>query len=133
MVRRIVTDLASVSEESYFLLLLKVGFHGPIGKRVLEGFVTTAGAGSESLLQASRSALIHFVSTLTDEELREYSGWLLDITRDNTTNDRILIPTMEVINFLLEAGALHRLQSGPFEYVKFTRQYGIEFNKCQVE
>ena len=117
MVCRIVTDPASVSDESYFVLMLKVGFHAPIGKRVLEGFVTTAGAGLESLLQASRSALIQFVATLTDEQLREYSGWLLDTMRENTTNDRILIPTMEVISFLLEAGALNRLQNGPSEYV----------------
>lgn len=81
---------------------------------LLSGYVTSAGVGSESVLLASRRALADFAESLplhdpttdsrfTQSDLREGFKSLL---HQNLSNDRILIPTLESLGFLLEANLL---------------------------
>ena len=84
---------------------------------LLEGFVTAAGTGSESLVHASRTALVQYILQLAQVELEFFCADLVDILRrhiDSKHKERLQIPTMEVISFLLEAGITLRLEQGDF-------------------
>ncbi|KAI9679221.1 MAG: hypothetical protein M1817_005240 [Caeruleum heppii] len=101
----------TASSEGYYKQMLRcltvnvAWLHLP----VLEGFVTSAGAGSETVLQASRRALVDLLhrGRGTDQPLRSLSGLsnaLTQILKRHLTNDRVAVPTLEVLAFLFDMG-----------------------------
>lgn len=107
----------------YFLQLLSLCSHHLtqdwVRKPLLEGYVTSAGAGSESLLRASRAAFILFTEPLDLATLVIHSTYLTDLIRENVTNDRLAVPTLEFVAFLFEAGVLQRLRDQDFAWKRF--------------
>jgi hypothetical protein len=91
----------------------------------IEGLTSSAGMGSESVLQSSRAALHDFLTGLpvypTSEEpglsLLETGNIFLSLLKDNLTNDRVLIPVLEVVAFLLDVQILQRLSTTEFKCV----------------
>lgn len=79
--------------------------------------------GSESVVQNSRAALLDFVDMLQDEDtsdvtqfaLVDFANCVLTLLKNNITNDRVLLPLLEVIAFLFDMQIMQRLQSTSFK------------------
>lgn len=121
-----VTD--GVSSYAYFTETLKIfNPSSPYWLKVavLEGYVSSAGMGSESVVQNSRMALVDAIDQLpvTLSEANESGCSLLDIMdqllellKINISTERILIPILEVIAFLFDTQILQRLIGTSFNY-----------------
>ncbi|OCL03190.1 hypothetical protein AOQ84DRAFT_392453 [Glonium stellatum] len=121
-----VTD--GVSSYAYFAETLKIfnPSSPPLLKAaVLEGYISSAGMGSESVVQNSRMALVDAIgqlpATLSDESesgcsLLDILGQLLELLRLNISTERILIPLLDVIAFLFDVQILQRLTDTNFNY-----------------
>jgi tubulin-specific chaperone D len=82
---------------------------------------------SESVVQNSRFALVEFLDSLPTLpmegepcSLLNAANVLLDIYKANLTNDRILIPLLEVLAYLFDMQVLGRLVDTDFRYVEFS-------------
>jgi hypothetical protein len=80
------------------------------------GLVSSAGMGSESVVQNSRAALLDTLDRLpaasTNEEemsLQYVANCLVDLLKKNLDTDRTLLPLLEVIAFLFDMQIMHRL------------------------
>lgn len=82
---------------------------------MLQGFVSSADTGSAGLVRVSRAALVDFCESSFDVEQKggahkqRHSAQLIwqklyEIAKSNINNDRILVPTMELLGFLLDVG-----------------------------
>lgn len=78
--------------------------------------MTSGGAGSESLLGASRAAFVSYTESLDSGTLVVLCTYPIDFVRENISNDRLAVPTVEFIAFLFEAGVLQRLQNQDFAW-----------------
>lgn len=115
-----IVDIAQTSTTEYFRQLISFCDHGWIRAPLLEGFVTSAGAGSESVLQASRTAFVAYSDSCSAVALSMYCTTIIDVVHDNYSNDRLLLPAMEFLGFLFDAGVLNRLANEMFGYMKPT-------------
>jgi hypothetical protein len=125
-----VTD--GVSSYAYFTETLKIfNPSSPYWLKVavLEGYISSAGMGSESVVQNSRMALVDAIDQLpvTLSEVNESGCSLLDIMdqllellKINIFTERTLIPILEVIAFLFDAQILQRLIGTSFKYVSIS-------------
>ena len=109
-----ITKVAITNTIAYFERILSLCKLEWVRLAVLEGFVTTAGGEYEDQIQVSRAALINYASRLSDSELQFFCTYLVRILRNHSKNDRLLIPAMEVISFLFEAGLTIRLEQEGF-------------------
>jgi hypothetical protein len=121
-----VVSTDEVSSQAYFrtaLLSLQTAKTPAIREAICVGFVSSAGMGSESVVQNSRAALLDFVDVLQDEDtlnvaqfaLVDFANCFLSLLKNNITNDRILVPLLEVISFLFDMQVMQRLQSTSFK------------------
>lgn len=73
---------------------------------IIQGVVTSASAGTEGLIRASRLALAEYINTKGDEEQASLKSILyeelLTLLESNMDDDRYAVPAMEVIGFLLD-------------------------------
>lgn len=72
---------------------------------MLEGYVTSADTGSENLIKASRAALTDFCYVDVSAS-NLICGTLLQLAKTNLHNDRIMVPVLEVMSFLFDAGIM---------------------------
>lgn len=111
-----------VSSRTYFsnaLTYLQSHASPIIKESICVGFVSSAGMGSESVVQNSRMALLTFIDALPDEtdatstqySLSHLATCFLKLLKDNLDNDRILLPLLEVLAFLFDMQVLQRLAS----------------------
>lgn len=121
-----------VSSQNYFHNKLKViqpRLRPALMEATLAGYTISAGMGSETVVQNAREALINYVDHLSNanESIQEPSddngASLLDIAtclvkilKDNITNDRVLIPLLELIAFLFDMGIMQRLETTTFNF-----------------
>jgi hypothetical protein len=114
----------NVSSKAYFLNALGVLAIDPsIRDAICVGFVSSAGMGSESVVQNSRAALLDFVDILPNEDLSDdprftlvdFANCFLALLKNNISNDRILLPLLEVTSFLFDMQVMQRLQSTSFK------------------
>ncbi len=83
---------------------------------LLEGYVTSAGVGSESLLCASRLALVDYVGGVSqDHRILNLCNDLTELLRRSLASDRLAIPVLEVLGFLFDAGIFQQLEDVSFE------------------
>jgi hypothetical protein len=115
-----------VSSQAYFLnalISLQTAAESAIREAICVGFVSSAGMGSESVVQNSRAALLDFVYILKDQDtsdvpqfaLIDFANCILALLKNNITNDRVLLPLLEVIAFLFDMQVMQRLQSTTFK------------------
>lgn len=104
------------SSKRYFTFLLTmqtpgrlvVGeYHDQWFLDTLEGFVTSADAGSEDLIRASRAALAGYCES-GSEPLQRVCETLIVVVQRNLKNDRVLVPALEVIAFLFHVQIMQR-------------------------
>jgi len=95
-------DMRSLSTEEYFSSLILLLSLQQCREALLEGYVTSAGAGSDSVLKASRRALITYLASSTDQA--EIATSLVNVFHQALTaqNDRIVIPLLDVFSLLLD-------------------------------
>jgi hypothetical protein len=79
---------------------------------MLEGYVGSADTGSEELVRNSRAALAAYCNSGNTDLV---CLTLLDILRKNIGNDRILVPAMEVINFLFDVRIIQQSSTVSFK------------------
>jgi hypothetical protein len=99
-------------------------------KAILKGYISSAGMGSESILQASRQALIDYAANLPIDfdrlkngcSLGLFATLLMEILEDSLTEDRLLIPLLETLVFLMDMQIMQKMASNsvPFKYVFLT-------------
>lgn len=80
---------------------------------MLEGYVGSADTGSEELVRASRAALASYCESNTSHPI-QICATLFDLMKLNLDNDRILVPTMEVMAFLFD---VQIIQSSGLKYL----------------
>lgn len=116
-----------ISSYAYFANALTV-LHSSTPKAIQEavalGFVTSAGLGSESVVQNSRAALLDAVDSWPIREvtgpegsctLLEFATCFLDLLKRNLETERVLLPLLEVLAFLFDMQVLQRLMLTPFK------------------
>jgi hypothetical protein len=89
-----------------------------VKEAVLLGILSSAGMGSESVVQNSRAALLDAVDLLptssSPEDSKEFSlldivNCLIGLLKGNLDCDRVLIPLLDVLAFLFDMEVMHRL------------------------
>ncbi|KAL1628757.1 hypothetical protein SLS54_001445 [Diplodia seriata] len=87
---------------------------------IVEGYISSAGMGSESVVQASRLALVERLQALPTEDERfsllHVANTVLEVCKTHLSNDRITVPLLEVLAFLLDAQVLQRLVGSSFKW-----------------
>ncbi|KAF2103374.1 hypothetical protein NA57DRAFT_63931 [Rhizodiscina lignyota] len=114
----------TVSSPAYFAFWMKKMVDvssPPFRHAILEGYVSSAGMGSESVVQVARAALLSAVDPLLPESNNQLSliavaNVLMDVFKKHLENDRILLPLLEIIAFLLDMQILQRLAETTFKW-----------------
>lgn len=116
-----ILDVNSTTTTLYFEQMLSLYLNPAYRSSLLEGYVSASGAGSDALLQASRSALVSFVEIFSIAQLIEFCTCLNNIIRTNIERsiDRVVIPTLVVYGFLFDAGVFERVQGQDDWWVSF--------------
>ncbi|KAI0489899.1 tubulin folding cofactor D C terminal-domain-containing protein [Xylaria cf. heliscus] len=79
---------------------------------LLAGLVTSADTGNEDLVVETRAALAELCGT-SDETLRQVCGSLLYNLKLYAGQDRVLVPTLEIVAYLFHVGLLQRCYNSP--------------------
>lgn len=123
-----ITD--GTSSYAYFasaLSVLRAKTPDSIREALCLGFITSAGLGSESVVQNSRAALLDVIDEWpvdsvvpedgqdADFSLLHLANCLLSILKKNLETERILLPLLEVLAFLLDMQVLQQLTSTSFK------------------
>jgi tubulin-specific chaperone D len=111
----------STSSKDYFLFLLELQTgdwlaHGPPhrvesadwARQFMEGYITSADTGAEDLVRASRAALAEFCEAGKGTTETVYSALIRILEKQLPTpnEDRVVVPCLEIISFLFDAGLL---------------------------
>ncbi|KAJ5802960.1 Tubulin-specific chaperone D C-terminal [Penicillium pulvis] len=99
--------VSDVSSQEYFFQLLSSWGQEWLRLPLLQGLATSAVAGAEGLVRASRAALIQFLNSHNPHSdpniLVEVLQVLSTVLSDNLPDDRYAIPIIELIAFLLDS------------------------------
>jgi hypothetical protein len=109
-----------VSSYAYFanaLTIFQPSTPSIIKEAICFGFITSAGMGSESVVQNSRAALLDAIgklpTTATEGQeqftLLEIVSCFVDILKKSLDNERVLLPLLEIIAFLFDMQVMQRL------------------------
>ena len=82
---------------------------------LLEGLITSAGAGSESVLRSARAAICKYIMDIDDAKLKDLYDSLVKILKAKPPKERLLVPVLEVLGFLFETGIVVRLESEEYK------------------
>ncbi|KAK7538299.1 tubulin folding cofactor D C terminal-domain-containing protein [Phyllosticta citribraziliensis] len=112
-----------VSSLEYFQTALKQldsDLEDPTELAFVEGYISSAGMGSESVVQASRLALVEKMESLPVEgaqtSLFDVANAILGVFKANLSNDRIIMPLLDVVAFLFDVQVLQRLNDSNFKW-----------------
>ncbi|KAJ5546291.1 Tubulin-specific chaperone D C-terminal [Penicillium frequentans] len=99
--------VSDVSSQEYYFQLLSSWDQEWLRLPLLQGLATSAVAGAEGLVRASRAALIQFLNSQNPHSdpniLVEALQVLSTVLNDNLPDDRYAIPIIELIAFLLDS------------------------------
>ena len=105
-----------VSSEKYFLALLSFPKSFSVREALLEGFVTSAGTGSELVLKAARNALATHLHSLDGNGLRDFFAAFNNLLETSSTKERLAVSVLEVLAFILDTRILGGLKESASEY-----------------
>jgi hypothetical protein len=98
--------LADISSKTYYRQLLELLKVDWLRAHIIEGIVSSAAAGTEVLGVASRAAILEYIQDQpADIQLDVFMTFLTVLTkqlRTSVNDDRVAIPTMELLAFLIE-------------------------------
>lgn len=113
-----------VSTAEYFLQLLSLQQIPWLRIPLFQGLATSAVAGSEGLIRASRAALVRSYCLQQQEYLLALLTDLSRILATNLQDDRYAIPVMEFVGFILDGFEFRDLgdvDGVGLRYVPFTK------------
>lgn len=90
---------SNVTSLQYFTALIPLLNHPSLSTPLLQGLVTSAGAGSDTLLKTSRAALIAYLSSAAPP----FTSSILTTLANLLQSDRTTTPALEVISAILES------------------------------
>ena len=98
---------------------------------LLEGYCSSAGAGSEALMKACRKALVSKLKRLPTADssglsLETFATDVLAVMKSNIEIDRVILPMLEMISFLFDSQILQKLQETSFRQVFVACSLDIE-------
>ncbi|MCJ1465433.1 hypothetical protein MMC07_004051 [Pseudocyphellaria aurata] len=103
-------DVHFTSSSIYFDQMISLYSLGYLRVSLLEGYVSAAGAGSDSLLRSSRFALVSYAEQFSTKDLIQFCDHLSTVIGQNLSNDRILVPALLVVGFLFDAGVFEPIR-----------------------
>ena len=95
-------DVANTSSVEYYLQMLSLASLEWVRLPLMEGFMTSAGGGSESVLRSARAALSTHVMSLDGDSLKDFYDVLVNLLKVKPPKERLLVPLLEVLAFLFE-------------------------------
>lgn len=95
------SDISQVSSTLYYSELMSLFSVQWVRTPLLEGMVTSAGVGSESILCASRAAMVTAIESSPHEYFVTFWECLLDLLKRNMGLERLAVPLLEVLGFIL--------------------------------
>jgi len=99
--------VSEVSSSDYFRQLFELLQVDWLRLPLIQGLVTSASAGTEGLIRASRSALVEYINEQDKGQQQiivvKLLQDLLVILDTNLQDDRYAIPAMEMLSFLLDS------------------------------
>lgn len=119
----------AISSYDYFRWLLDLQIHDYLSlpflqyepsqwrMELFEGLVSSADTGSEDLIRVSRAALADFcecerskvmILPLETDPNNFVCESLLEVAKRNISNDKVLVPTLEVMSFLFDMSIMQR-------------------------
>ncbi|KAL9046808.1 MAG: hypothetical protein Q9214_000450 [Letrouitia sp. 1 TL-2023] len=102
--------MAYTSTTDYFIRMLEIGNRKTFGLPFGEGFVTSAGSGSESVMQSSRTALLLHAEQASTSRLTRLFVILAKIIESRVSDERLIIPALVAFGFFLDAGVAGRAE-----------------------
>lgn len=115
--RRPFTDSGQTSTDEYFLHLLSLFYVEELSCHLLKGLVTSTGLGSDAVLKSSRAALSIFLERLDPSELVDFGSQFEGLFRANVSNERLVIPLLETLAFVVESNVFSETNSEVFQQV----------------
>ncbi|KAL4890210.1 tubulin folding cofactor D C terminal-domain-containing protein [Aspergillus ambiguus] len=113
--RRKYGHFSHVSSTEYFAQLLELQAVDWLRRPLYQGFATSAVAGAEGLIRASRSALVQSINSHEEAEraaiVSSIIQDLLVVLNDTLQDDRYAIPVLELVAFLLDT-YVHTIPEG---------------------
>ncbi|KAF3938133.1 hypothetical protein ABW19_dt0209476 [Dactylella cylindrospora] len=117
-----------VNSDVYFEVIVKMLGYKPVMETLLEGYATSAGAGSDSVMRSSTRAMNKYMSGL--RAYPDGSGtvalsdivqaWMNIVERTvKSGEDRVVVPALAMLGGWFEASIMEKLEEGPFRYVGF--------------
>ncbi|EPS43692.1 hypothetical protein H072_2293 [Dactylellina haptotyla CBS 200.50] len=114
-----------VNWDEYFETMVRILSHKPAMQAFLEGYATSAGAGSDSVMRSSTRAIQKYLSGLpaypgTDGTvaLSDIANCWIKIVGDAVASgdDRIVVPSLAMLGNWFESHLIERLEAGPFRF-----------------
>jgi len=101
------SEVLQVPTDQYFSLFLPLLSRPQVRELLVEGLITSAGAGSDSVLKASRIALLQHLAS-SPSSRNDFATALISVFRRAVENaqDRITIPLMDVASLLIDMSLL---------------------------
>ncbi|KAM7198150.1 Tubulin folding cofactor D C terminal domain containing protein [Rhypophila sp. PSN 637] len=84
-------------------------------EELLSGLVSSADTGNEDLVIATRQALTEFCTRSAENSLAVYSALVRNL-KSRQGQDRVLVPTLEVVAFLFYVGVFAKCPAGSIDY-----------------
>ena len=98
------SELSDTSSIPYFLQMTSLLSVKWVRLSMLQGLVTSAGVGSESVICASRAAWVAHLERAVDEELIQLWHDFSSIFQRSKESDRLAVPSLELFGFFLACG-----------------------------
>jgi len=78
-------------------------------RAALTGLVISVGGLTESLVKASSASLLEFLKASDPPQVQAFFATLLEVFKDNATNDRVTVPVLNAVDLLFCNGVLDPL------------------------
>ena len=96
------SDLNAVSSAAYYKRLLALSFANGLQQSAVVGIVSSIGAGSESVMVSSRTTMSDFLESSANATRALVVNELEAVFRKHHGDDRVLIPCLETLAFVLD-------------------------------
>lgn len=115
-----------VDSEDYFACAMAPLWQGDspswVRKALLSGIPSCAGTAAEHLTQNSRAVLCKVLSSVDIDILQQFVEGFLELLVTATADSHNIVPILEVIDYLLQAGILQRLVDTDFKWRRLLAQ-----------
>ncbi|KAF3918091.1 hypothetical protein ABW21_db0207422 [Orbilia brochopaga] len=114
-----------VNSDEYFETVVRILGDMSVREPFMEGYATSAGAGSDSVMRSSNRAMQKYLSELPAYPDGKQGVALSDIVKTWTdivekamkvNDDRVVVPALSMLGAWFESGIIQRLETGSFRF-----------------